>query len=212
MADWTRADTAKLLAVIATYDDRNFGDESHMLSWTNAGHYGRWDLALAVESVHKHHITTTELIKPAHVNMYVQSAKNDRAMRHAADRANTKALGTMTEFIEAKWRSDEEMALTLIEVPCPFEGCRAPASLPCVIGGRTRGGRNKRHMPHPGRHVWLAEAARQAGLDPSSTCEIECGSCGAPAGYRCMNLGRGAYLSSQVNGGIHPMREKEATS
>lgn len=204
MGDWTRADTAKLLAVIATYDDRNFGDESHMLSWTNAGQYGRWELSLAVEAVHRHHLNTSELIKPAHVNAFVQGQKQDRAMRELPP--SKPRTGDVVKFIEANWRSEEEMELTLLEIDCPFEGCRVPASQPCTLGGSFLNGRSKRHMPHPGRHYALAEKARQLGMDPSYD-GPQCPTCDAPPGLRCMNLGRGSYLGRTHP---HPNRLKEA--
>jgi hypothetical protein len=204
---WSRADTAKLLAIIATYDDRNFGDESHMLSWTTAGEYGRWELILALEAVHRHHLNSTELIKPAHVNAFVQSAKQDRAMRVApAPVTPITGGGKVEKFIQRNWRSEAEMELSLLEIECPFEGCRAPKSQPCMFGGYLAG-RRKRHMPHPGRHIALAEHARSLGMDPSYD-GPDCPTCGAPEGLRCMNLGRGAYLSG--NNHPHPLRLGDA--
>lgn len=206
MADWGADDTAQLLATIAVYDDRNFGDESHMLAWTQAGQYGRWELDLAIEAVHQHHLNSAELIKPAHVNAHVQSAKHDRAMRESAPSSQRPANGNVYAYIEANWRSDEEMELALLEIACPFEGCRVPASQPCLFGGRLNG-RRKRHQPHPGRHWALAEHARSLGMDPSWN-GPECPACGAPEGLRCMNLGRGSYLSGRGN--PHALRSGEA--
>lgn len=203
---WTMADTWELLAYIQTFDDRNF-QEAHALSWNSVALNGRWTRELVLEAVRDHYMNSTDTLLPAHVHAYVRDRKQDESMReYDRPTPGQPVTGNVAKFIARNWLSEEEMEIALLEVECPFEGCRVPKSQPCNLGGYMAG-RRKRHMPHPGRHYALEEKARQYGLDPTWD-GPECPTCGAPAGLRCMNLGRGSYMSGRTN--PHPDRLKVA--
>lgn len=203
---WTMADTYDLLAVIQTFDDRNF-QEAHALSWNAVANDGRWPHMMAVHAVRLHYLNSTDPIMPANVHAYVREHKQDQAMRNYDRPTEGRPVtGNVMAFIERNWRTDDEVGIISLAVPCPFEGCRVPPSQPCMLGGYLAG-RRKRHQPHPGRHYALAEEARAAGYDPSFN-GPECPACGAPEGLRCMNLGRGSYLSAHT--APHALRRGEA--
>ncbi len=74
-------DTAKILAMVSTYDGRKFSP-AEVLAWHDA-----WDRALSFEdarcAVSEHYRTSTDWLKPAHINRIGKSWRDERGQRNA---------------------------------------------------------------------------------------------------------------------------------
>lgn len=212
--DWEWQDTTHLLAYIYGYTMREAG-HAEQLAWTDAARTGRWTPDLARRAVTTHYLEQPDVwIKPGHVHQRVRSWREDALMRAevrppledgTVSRRPVKALmSRLTDrWVIPSEDPDEPVTdeLASIAVPCPFEGCRAPVGEPCTVGVA---GARRQVRTHPSRHVALADAAGQAGLNPRVDCDVECPVCAAPPNVRCVNLSTGGYLSFRL--GTHYKR------
>ena len=74
----TREETANLLAVVQTYDQRTIG-QTDVLSWHGA--LGDLDFDDCRDAVVSYYSDSTDRVMPAHVRKRVSAVKHDRAMR-----------------------------------------------------------------------------------------------------------------------------------
>ncbi len=72
------AEVAALLAVVATYDNRKYG-EPEVFAWHSA--LGDLPFGLARDAVIEHFRSTDAYLMPVHIRNIVRTAQNDQAMR-----------------------------------------------------------------------------------------------------------------------------------
>jgi hypothetical protein len=162
----TPAETAKLLAFAAAYDQRTIG-ETDVLAW----HYiiGHRQLADALEAVKQYYAKHRERIMPADVNKLCREIGNERwtdpSVNETLEQGRLKALDP-ARHIPGR-RPNHEIPQWLTH-PCPH--CQAKPGRPCHVTLRRRELPLRYSACHPSRADLAGDAqSRPTGPDRGHT-------------------------------------------
>lgn len=73
----------KLLAIAASFDNRNLGDAA-LLAWMQAAQEARWTYAEAERAIIRHYANTTAFIQPGHITELIRADRRDAMSRRRA--------------------------------------------------------------------------------------------------------------------------------